>query len=477
MDSELEKKGAMEIRLIRLIAFETILFFLLRPGQWFLALIPVLFSIFGTRQFWAALGVSSLLRFLIPSPIWSAPIFGAFFANSSMLQILLLKSVCLALALAVVWACLELQSQGLTARQSLAVALALFIASLCSAPFFTRGAMAELVAAGFATVFRSLFWPLAAVILMRERFSHFGRWKLISLLSPSWTYLESMFIPLTPLWLESSFAKSVEEKQTTELSAFKLLAFTVLLVIVGGWFNAWAFGLHPDPSTWNRHAFDLGLGGFSDRFVALRGWSQDSPLIFFGIVAVTFKLFLTFAVIAGTSVSVARMCGFNLPTAIDKPHLAHSLSNFYFRLMRYYSEVLMQVFHPLFKPLVPATLNRKHRFVVQLILTISVGGFIYHLLHYMTYFYGIRAPQRFALQYLNAFPYFLAVGGAVGASFLLSNLFSKRRQQLAWWSQAGRVAIYFLIISALYSLDFLIVHDEKTWHDFFHFWNVILTSW
>lgn len=443
---------------------------MLSPELWLLASIPIVLGFWRSRYVWPALELTSVLRFVAPSSVWNQPLLGKFLSRASTGETLLYKGTCLSLVLATVWICLRLQTLGWTRRRCLSFAIGIFFGTLCTAPFLEHLGWLKLITAGYVSIYRSLLWPLVVVILNRDQFERFDNRRLIALLSPVWTYLESNFIPLTPLWLTKHFtnsASSPPKKANLESAGLRLLIVTGLVYLISRFLDYWAFGIGPSPLTWTHFTASLNYDGLFDSFMARRGWETNTPAIFVGFIALTVRLFLIFAITGGLSVSVARMCGFDLPAAVDRPYLATSLSNFYFRMMRYYGEVLMRVFYPLMKRLTPSIKNLKMRFAFRLFLTIFLGGFTYHFLHYLTLFYGMMTPYLILAQYTNSLPYFLSVAIAVACSTLLP---SKNKLRHPLW-QASAVAMYFFIITTLYSLDFMIVHDRKTWSDFFKLWS------
>lgn len=459
--------------LLALLAASMALFVVLSPAQWMLAVLPMLFATYSHRWIWHILATCSAVRFLIPSALWEAPVFIKHLPDFTAGSVFLLKLSSLFAAMIIAAFLLRLKDRGLSGRKAFLIGLTIFIAAVSTEPLIRGNSWGLLVFAGFSTVFRGLFWPLAAVLLSTTDPRHMPRWQVVCLLSPAWTFMESMFIPLTPFWLASHQTTDYQSRLRAQFSGLKLLLVVFLSMALMGWFDTWAFGFKHNWIGPIHEVVRLDFRGLYDGFLALRGWKTDSPLALIGFLALTARLFLIYTIVGGLSVAIAKLSGFDLPLAVDRPHLAHSVSNFYFRIMRYYGEVLMQIFYPLTKEFGPKLRKRNHRFALNLGLTIVVGGFVYHALHYLTLFYGIASPWRILNGYSRSLPYFVAVAAVIGASVLWSN-----RQVCANpFRQALKVLGCFTIISAVYSLDFWIVHDRKTWTELFNLWMTLFRGW
>ena len=326
-----------------------------------------------------------------------------------------------------------------------------------------------------AQIYHWFLWPLVVVALVpsiKQRLSHL---QIVGLLVPPWmlTLAPLLPIPLEPLILIKSEVNDERERENIAWKGLFLLATILIFTAVSMLFRSWAFGYSPDlNSHFVMRSYVHYIGNFDAFVKAHSSWPMRLTYAG-GNLANAGDLFFDLFIIMSMPVAISRVMGFDLVAAFRNPFASTSFTNFLARILHYYNELLIKVFFPFFRRTLAGIVSLKYRVSAAVFLTVSLGGFWYHLNRDLAQPLDQSPPEPlryYFMTYLNVMPYYLLLGVA-SSVFSIYRHSGKAPTKL---SSFYRSFVYILIYAVIFSLDALIRHDGKTWFKFFNIWRKIL---
>lgn len=253
-------------------------------------------------------------------------------------------------------------------------------------------------------------------------------------------------VPENPVY-EISVPGTEEEKEQNKFTLnilFSCIFFKLILVF---YFSIWNYMMSgqfqvvlDDVSLVN----ELGIS-------ILKSWQHQNALVLLlCLFSIAFSyLGSSFFVYGRMVVSVARLCGFNLPDYINHPWRSRSFADFFSRIMYYYNIIVINFFfYPALEFCRKLNLSRRARVFVSLNWALIFGGFLARYLKdiYKVYKFGFIKSMKMNVMF--SLPYLVVLSLAV----TLSLYFEKKKH--ADKTNVLRMLFYFFLYSLISSLNF-----------------------
>lgn len=183
----------------------------------------------------------------------------------------------------------------------------------------------------------------------------------------------------------------------------------------------------------------------------LREWQERGPLsLLLCLFSYSFSyLGSSFFVYGRIVVSVARLCGFNLPDYINSPWKSHSFADFFSRIMYYYNIIIVNLFfYPALEFFRKFRLSSKARVFISLNWALMFGGFVARFLKDVYKVYKFGFLESLLMNLSLAFPYTVVLALAVSTSLYFEQKKKERK------TNVFRMLFYFFLYSLIMPLNF-----------------------
>lgn len=440
----------MKSVLAKWLFFSAGMFALMDPERWAISAAAILAALLKPALRWPALMLASVLMWFSRYHTWGFP------GDSVIFQLA-------AVAASYLLACLCLSVHG-KSKAWLLLPFMIFFGIVIAGNRLGAGSTYFLFFLLTGLSFIGMLWPLTASGWQQVAGGRFSGLKNSFLLLPFWQFSTATPIPVSPVALYGYEVKNEEERLAAQAGGLRLLCYCLLFRGVLGVFNLWAFG---EPFGYHGHKA-LRMDGTFDGFLRLHG-TDFFPWLG-ALVAPVFRFLLHFTVEMGMGVAIARMMGFHLPKAVDRPYRSVGFTDFFGRILYYYNQVLLKGIFPFFRHSVPHAVPQRYRLSLVIFLTVWLGGFFFHFLRDLPRVMGARSVLEFLLSYLSVMPYYFLLG-------IVAAVASARRHRgdsPGALERAARSFVYLLLYAVIFSFNLLLRHDGKSWQQFLDAYTIWL---
>jgi hypothetical protein len=443
-----------------------LLLFPISPAWIFPTVCAALFltHLLPTKKLYIFFGANFVSWFSLPfvwGTIQNLSLFSAYKTN---LAWFLFSLFCLLLLW--IWAILLIQLRRPYLAASIAI-LTYFLPLLAQLVFIEKDSVLSQVLSVYLIVLRP-FYLFAAFALIAYSLSFRERLCILFSAFPFWSGVSAIVFVPVGAWLSGAdWMRGGDRNKISagQISGLKLLLLSYLALFIHYFIRVVIFGenLEQEAFSWLgvfSQLPSLNLGSMEQGFaqaaiVQQHAWERWVALISFflqGYLRIAFNL--------GFAVAIARLAGFELPANFNYPWRARSFVNFFGRLLFYYNQVLMQIFYPLVKSLLFPIKNKRFKIGAALFLSISFGGFLFHLGSDSALPDLFQSSEDF-FSYARSFLYF----SLVALLITFSTLNRKKAASMGPIVHSLKIALYLVTWSLVLSFSAATRHSDSSWSD------------